>query len=113
MAGMHVENGDVFPMIESFLRVLSYVGVVAPGEQGASRLHEPPLKVPDRSGPLGGVSTVSREACGTRRSPGVDFANMFTHSFYMCRSQKHKITYGLTVIFALLGTVHKKLLVKL
>ena len=71
MAGMQVENGDVFPMMDNFLRVLSYVGVMVPGEQGASRLQEPPLNVPDLSDPFGGVSAVSREPCGTRRSPPV------------------------------------------
>jgi hypothetical protein len=48
-------------------------------------------------------------------TPGVDFTIMC--NFYTCRSQKHKATNDLTVIFVLLGSKHakaaRKMLVKL
>ena len=37
-------------------------------------------------------------------SPGVNFINVFTHSFCACRSWKHKKLVDLTVFFALLGS---------
>jgi len=47
--------------------------------------------------------------------PEVNFTNMFTRSFYVCRSQKHKMTNDFTVIFTLLEStcvkaVHKTLM---
>ena len=48
---------------------------------------------------------------------GVNFINMFTPSFYACRSQKCKKLLDLTVFFALLGSERvkaaRKTLVKL
>ena len=44
--------------------------------------------------------------------PWVNFINVFTHSFYTCRSQKLKKLLELTVFFALLGSALVKLLVK-
>jgi len=41
-------------------------------------------------------------------TPGVNFANMFTCSFYGHRSQKCKMINDLTVIFALLGSMYIK-----
>ena len=73
MAGMHVENGDVFPMIDS-LRRMSWAGVMAWGEPGASRLQEPPLNEPDLSGLLLVLMLVSMEFLGTRKSPVLLFS---------------------------------------
>ncbi len=39
-----------------------------------------------------------------KSTPGVDFTNMFTCSFYTRRSQRHKMMDELTFIFALLGS---------
>ena len=48
---------------------------------------------------------------------GVNFINVFTGSFYACRSQKRKKLLNLTVFFALLGSAlvkaARKMLVKL
>jgi len=46
------------------------------------------------------------------QSPGVDFTNMFMHSFYPCRSQKRKMASGLIVIFALWWSMALKLCIK-
>jgi len=46
------------------------------------------------------------------KKPGVNFINMFTHSFYSSRSQKHKKTVNSSVFFALLGSAHVKALYK-
>ena len=43
-------------------------------------------------------------------TPGVNFINVFTHSFYAHRSQKHKKLLDLAVFFAHLGSAHVKLL---
>ena len=52
-----------------------------------------------------------------RYIPGVNFINVFTSSFHACRSEKCKKLLDLTVLFALLGSVHlkaaHKMLVKL
>jgi len=42
------------------------------------------------------------------QSPGVNFINIFTHSFCACRFQKYKKTDDLSVFFTLLGSAHVK-----
>jgi len=46
-------------------------------------------------------------------TPGVDFTNMFTRSFYACRSQKRKILVKPSVFFVLVGSVCIKVACKM
>ncbi len=43
-----------------------------------------------------------------RTRPGVDFAEIFTSSFYACSSQKHKNSVKLSISFTLLGSTGAK-----
>ena len=45
-------------------------------------------------------------------TPGVNFINVFTHSFYACRSQKRKIDCQVKRLFALSGSVGVKAAIK-
>ena len=46
-------------------------------------------------------------------TPWVNFINLFTCSFYACRSRKHKKLLDLTVFFALLGSSSVKAALKM
>ena len=60
---------------------------------------------------------VLQQSLANKQRFGVNFINVFTCSFYACRSQKHKKLLELTVFFALLGSGYikavRKMLVKL
>ena len=49
----------------------------------------------------------------TLSRPGVNFTNIFTHSFLACSSQKHKNSVELSVSFTLLGSTRAKVGLKM